>query len=111
MTQEGSKRVQPLRELLAVGQLILQSCKAKVATTHSVPPPPCEKPSISPTGLNPAGDGGREVLGCDTEGTGTSVSHEPRGAALAFTGCVIFLQAFHNVNSELFFAKNWDRGE
>lgn len=45
---------------------------------------------------------------CDAEGTETSVSHELCGAALAFTGCVIFLQAFHNVNSELFFAKNWD---
>lgn len=32
----------------------------------------------------------------------TSVSHDLCGAALAFTGCVIFLQAFHNVNSELF---------
>lgn len=56
-----------------------------------------------------AGDGEEEVLGCDTEGTETSVSHELRGAALAFTGCVIFLQAFHNVNSELFFAKNQDQ--
>lgn len=43
-----------------------------------------------------------EEPGCDTEGTQTSVSHELRGAALAFTGCVIFLQAFHNVNSEPF---------
>lgn len=56
------------------------------------------------------GDGGEEVLDCDAKGTGTSVSHELFGAALAFTGCVIFLQAFHNVNSELFFAKIWDWG-
>lgn len=51
------------------------------------------------------------MLDCDAEGTETSASHELCGAALAFTGCVIFLQAFHIVNSELFFAKNWDRGE
>lgn len=51
------------------------------------------------------------MLHCDAEGTETSVSHELYGAALAFAGCVIFLQAFHIVNSELFFAKNWDRGE
>lgn len=57
------------------------------------------------------GEEGEEVLDCDAEGTETSVSHELCGAALAFTGCVIFLQAFHNVNNELFFAKNWDRGE
>lgn len=44
-------------------------------------------------------------------GTVTSGSHELRGAALAFTGCVIFLQAFHNVNSELFFAKSRDHEE
>lgn len=43
------------------------------------------------------------MLDCDSEGTQTSVSHEPRGAALAFKGCVIFLQAFHIVNSELYF--------
>lgn len=51
------------------------------------------------------------MLDCDAEGTETSVSHELCGAALAFTDCVIFLQAFHIVNSELFFAKNWDWGE
>lgn len=55
------------------------------------------------------GDGGRGV-DCDAKGTETSVSHELCGAALAFTGCVIFLQAFHNVNSELFFAKIWVGG-
>lgn len=77
---------------------------------NSVPPPPWEKLNSSSTGLNPAGDGdgdgGEEVLDCDAEGTETSVSRELSGAALAFTGCVIFLQAFHIVNSELFFAKN-----
>lgn len=55
------------------------------------------------------GDGGAEPHG-DARGTETSVSHEVCGAALAFTGCVIFLQAFHNVNTELFFAKIWDWG-
>jgi len=89
----------------------MQSCKAKVETTYPVPPPPCDELNISSTGLIPAGDGVEEVLDCDSEGTETSVSHELCGAALAFTGCVIFLQAFHNVNSELFFAKNRDRGE
>lgn len=34
------------------------------------------------------------MLDCDAEGTETSVSHELCGAALAFTDCVIFLQAF-----------------
>lgn len=50
------------------------------------------------------------MLSCDTEGTETSVSYEFYGAALVFTGCVIFLQAFHNVNGEIYIAKNWDRG-
>lgn len=61
--------------------------------------------------LTPAGDGEEEMLDCDAEGTKTSVSHELCGAVLAFAGCVIFLQAFHIVNSELFFAQNRDRGE
>lgn len=43
------------------------------------------------------------MLDCDAEGTETSVSHELYGAVLAFTDCVIFLQAFHIVNSEYFF--------
>ena len=54
------------------------------------------------------------MLDCDAERTETSVSHELYGAALAFTDCVIFLQAFHIVNSEyfiFFFAKKRDRGE
>lgn len=42
------------------------------------------------------------MLDCDAERTETSVSHELYGAALAFTDCVIFLQAFHIVNSEYF---------
>lgn len=61
-------------------------------------------------GLTPRETEGRRCSAATLSGTGTSVSHELRGAALAFTGCVIFLQAFHNVNSELFFAKNWDWG-
>lgn len=68
--------------------------KPKLKQRNSVPPSPCEKPNISSIGLNPTGDGGEEVLDCDAEGTETSVSHELCGAALAFTDCVIFLQAF-----------------
>lgn len=42
------------------------------------------------------------MLSCDTEGTETSVSYEFYRAALVFTGCHIFLQAFHNVNGEIY---------
>lgn len=91
----------------------MHSCEAKVEPTCFFSPPPYEQLHISSTGPILTGDGGGEALDCDAGGTETSVSHELCGAALAFTGCVIFLQAFHNVNSELFFAKSrgWGGGK
>lgn len=55
--------------------------------------------TIASTGINPHPTGVREEaeLDCVAEGFITSVSHEPRGAAAAFTDCVISLRAFHTV--------------
>lgn len=58
--------------------------------------------TIASTGINPSPfvpTGVREEaeFDCVAEGFITSVSHEPRRAAAAFTDCVVSLQAFHTV--------------
>lgn len=50
------KRVQPLRQLIAVNDIVWNAeFKPKLKQHNSVPPSPCEKLNISPTGLNPRG--------------------------------------------------------